>query len=218
MGAGIGLGGRPGAHHVRTGHLRTGHLHTGTSAPVDPAPDGPGGPAPRGPGTTSPARPAGPPPAGSNRGESGGTRIIAWIRNLGPLGGGSGAKAETLFPAVSRTTSVTAGWTARRIWSDRTWTLYRGAFAACMAAGTGRPALARGAERALAAVGGRTKRWDCLDQAVYALLRDLVRMHREDPSATFRKVRGGTGQGPFSPRIRAIRPAHGPAAVATRSP
>jgi hypothetical protein len=143
----------------------------------------------------------------------GGVKVISWIRNLGPLGGGEGAH-EAAFGAVvydqcTHPVVVGEGFVEPYV------TLYRGALAACLAALHGKRDRWATAERSLATIDAKRPKLDCLDEAACGLLRDLVRLHRQFPSAKMRKVAGGPGQGPFCPRVRHLSPDHGPSAGGT---
>jgi hypothetical protein len=184
--------------------------------PARSADQPPGGAA----GTTGPAPtvteedPDAPGTAPTTRRPSGGLRIIQWIRDFGPLGGGADGPADEAFLAMIEGRCADALQLAVRpsegAIPEPGRTLYEGAGSACLAAFEHQPVLWPRAEAALERVAKQAARLDCEQQTVYRLLRKLVELHRADPTARLvKRVAGGHGT-LACPRITKLTPDHGP--------
>jgi hypothetical protein len=113
-------------------------------------------------------------------------RIIQWITEQAPMGGGASGPQDEAFMAIREGNCRHAlDMAEARTPGDRlpepARTLYEGAGAACLAAFHGRPELWPRAGSALARLAGRTARLDCLQQAVHRVLERLVTAHQDDP-------------------------------------
>ncbi|MBO0881304.1 MAG: hypothetical protein J2P17_13330 [Mycobacterium sp.] len=183
------------------------HASNGPSATDDPGvvgtsrtPYAQSGKAPE-PGATGGSKPLGKPAA---------PKIIAWIKDLGPLGGATG-KREEAFGALADGACADALKPAAELFQPSR-SLYEGAASACLAAFHGRADLWPGTERAFGAVSTQTSQLDCIDVVVYGVLRSLVSAHRQNPATTFVKATGVRAHRPVCPRISAVVPDHGPLA------
>jgi hypothetical protein len=141
-------------------------------------------------------------------------RVIRWINEQAPLGGGATGLADEAFAAmvagdcrgVVRMIEAAPGEVGEPVRS-----VYVGAASACLAAFEGRPELWPRAEAAAARVAGRASQLACEERAVHRLLGRLLQAHRADPDA--RLTRGPVGvRGVLAcPRFTGITPGHGPA-------
>jgi hypothetical protein len=155
-----------------------------------------------GPATTRPALPA---------------RVIRWITEQAPMGGGASGPEEAAFRAIQEgdcrhALDLAEGKTPDDPMPELTRILYEGAGTACLAAFHGRPELWPRAESALERLAGRTARLDCLQQAVHQLLERLVAAHRAEPKARLRRSTAGPRGTIACPRFTRLVPDHGPAA------
>lgn len=177
----------------------------------------------------SPARPA-PPVQPAQPGHSGapgptappdhpvnGTkpRVIAWLSDFGPLGGGAGGKGDGRLERVDAYNGLAKDdceQIAPHLKESRIYgpslSLYEGAVSACLSAFHHRPDLWARAVQGLTAAQRSTARFDCIDMAVYRFLRALVEAHHQAPDAQF--VKAPTSQGGPCPRITEVIPARGP--------
>jgi hypothetical protein len=87
--------------------------------------------------------------------------------------------------------------------------MYKGAASACLAAFHNRPELWPPSDTALVTAQPQTSKFNCIDMAIYQLLKSLAEAHRQDPSTQF--VKKVTESGGPCPRITQVSPDHGPA-------
>jgi len=137
--------------------------------------------------------------------------VIAWISDLGPLGGADG---EGSYDNVSAFFDLVDGHCDDTLANIGNLTepylsVYEGAASACLAAFHNQPHLWQRAQASLTTVGPQTSRLECLEKSVYQLLQSLVEVHRQDPEAQL--VKSDTpGNGPNCPRVLELIPDHGP--------
>lgn len=143
------------------------------------------------------------------------TRVIQWLNDQAPLGGGADGPEDEAFGAMLegdcenalRLSEVRSG---DRL-PQRSRTLYEAAGSACLAAFERRPELWPRAEAALKKTLKNVSRLDCQQQTVYRLLARLVDLHRTHPNAQLvKEVRGKRGA-LVCPRFTRITPERGPA-------
>ena len=65
------------------------------------------------------------------------------------------------------------------------------------------------AERRYQELVARQPRLDCIGEATFSMLRDLVEAHRADPAARFTRSTQGRARDPQCPRILRLDPEHG---------
>ncbi len=175
---------------------------TSTAFPTQPAPTAT---------SLSPAQaPSSAPPPATAGPVSKSARIVAWIKDLGPLGGGSGP-SDAAFSSIVND-KCTAAITWAKDLSEPVRSLYEGTGSACLAAFHGQPQRWSRAEAALVTVTSRRASLDCFGQATFLLLKQLVDLHRTDPNRPLRKGKASPGSGPRCPQILTVDPDHGPAA------
>jgi hypothetical protein len=135
-----------------------------------------------------------------------GSVVVAFIRELGPLGGPSDPR-EGPYGALADGDCEDALQSADDLEEPRR-TLYRGAAAACLAAFEERPSLWLAGERAVQA--SRQEPWDCLDRPVLQFLEALVRAHRSQPDAQFQPQATSGKALNRCPVIESLDPPQGP--------
>ena len=137
-------------------------------------------------------------------------RIIAWLDDLAPLGGGATGPRDEAFAAFID--GMCSGPESEPVDQpgEPFASVYSGADAACLAAFHGRPdgLLARGQGEGSARSGGRSR--DGLQvAAVLTIAQSLLKAHAEDPDATL--IRGQSDpSGPTCPILGSLEPDHGP--------
>lgn len=139
-------------------------------------------------------------------------RVIQWINEQAPLGGGvSGPEEEAFGAMIDGDCRGALRIVERGELGGPGRSVYEGAAAACLAAFEGRPELWPRAEAAAARVTGQASDLACETRAIHRLLSRLLAIHRADPDA--RLARGPVGvRGTLScPRFTSITPDHGPA-------
>jgi hypothetical protein len=144
-------------------------------------------------------------------------RVIQWITEQAPMGGGGSGLQEEAFDAIQEgdcrhALDLAEGRGPGEQFSEPARTLYAGAAAACLAAFHGRPELWPRAEAALVWLAGRTARLDCLQQAVHRLLERLVAAHRAHPDARLERRTAGPRGALACAHFTRLVPEHGPAA------
>jgi hypothetical protein len=145
----------------------------------------------------------------TTRAPSLGSRVIQWLNEQAPSGGGATGPEEVAFAAMldgecERTLRMTDEL------SQPGRTLYRGAASACLAAFEGRAELWRRAEVAYEQTRGQTSVLSCESRTVHKLLQRLVDAHRTEPNARLVKRSGGV-RTLRCPRFTRVTPDHGPA-------
>ena len=143
------------------------------------------------------------------------SRVIQWMNEQAPLGGGASGPDEDAYYSLmhgdcARTLALAEGRLEVHQLSGPPRTLYEGAGAACLAAFEHRPRLWPRAEAAMARYARQAGVPGCEDRAVYELLQRLVLAHRADPSARLVKRVAGR-RALVCPRFTSITPSHGPA-------
>jgi hypothetical protein len=134
--------------------------------------------------------------------------VIRWIADIGVTGGADNAReaAHALF--VIGDCAGIASITPDLQGTERT--VYEGAAAACSAAFLGQTARWADAESALKRVDPvAAEGLDCLARPVYDTLAELLRLHRQFPTATITRSTGAPAPSPC-PRIRYLAPDEGP--------
>jgi hypothetical protein len=145
------------------------------------------------------------------------SRIIQWITDQAPLGGGAEGPQDEAFSAIldgdcAEALELSGPDSDRDRLEGPQGTLYEGAGAACLAAFDGRPRLWPRAEAAFARLAGQTAQLDCQQQTVYRLLERMIDAHRADPDARLvRQIGGRRGVLPC-PRFLRLIPDHGASA------
>ena len=178
-----------------------------------PAAEGGGPGAGNGPETGNDPETGNEPGAGSGEnentsGQPSGPRVIAWIGELGPLGGaGPHHGRERAYPSLVQGECDQVLPILHTI-PEPSRSVYEGAASACLAAFHNQPQLWSRAQAALTTVGSQTSQ-DCFDKPVHQLLQSLVEVHRQDPGAQF-VTRFGSGSAPPCPRVLELIPDHGP--------
>jgi hypothetical protein len=144
------------------------------------------------------------------------TRIIQWMNEQAPLGGGAESTQEEAFLAMLEGNCAGALKLSERRSAglDRipepSRTLYEAAASACLAGFERRPELWPRAEAAFDKIRTRTSRLDCQEQTVYRVLTSLIHLHRTEPNTQLVRRAGG-GRGVLKcPRFTSITPDHGP--------
>jgi hypothetical protein len=142
------------------------------------------------------------------------SRVIQWLDEQAPLGGGASGPAEDAYY------SLMDGHCAYvlRLSEDKgdeglsgpEGTLYKGAALACLAAFEGRAELWPRAKLAFEKASRDRSVRICEDQAVYGLLQRLIDAHRMHPDARLVK-RPGARRELVCPRLTKVTPDHGPA-------
>ena len=165
---------------------------------------------------TAPPSTTGPPADPTTTRDKGGPvlRVIQWINEHAPLGGGASGEADEAFAAMldgdcRRVLRMidTSAWDL----GGQVRSVYEGAAAACLAAFDAKPKLWPRAQAAAARVAGQASRLHCEEQAIYRLLGRLLRAHRDDPDARLTRGPLGARRALACPRFTAITPNHGPA-------
>jgi hypothetical protein len=137
------------------------------------------------------------------------TRVIQWMNEHGPTGGGASGPDEDAYYLMMKGDCAGALSIAERELNGLGRALYAGAGSACLAALEGRAELWPRADAALEKTTSQAARFDCENRAIYELLRRLVEAHRADPSA--RLVKRVVGKRALvCPYFRKITPSHGP--------
>jgi IPT/TIG domain len=154
--------------------------------------------------------------APTTRGHNPIPRVIQWINEVAPLGGGADGIQEEAFHAMLdgncaqalKLSEITSS--GRDRLGEPSRTLYEAAASACLAAFEPRPELWPRAEAAFRKLANRTSRLDCQEQTVYRLAKRLIDLHRAYPDT--RLVRRASGKRGVlrCPRFTAITPNHGP--------
>jgi hypothetical protein len=145
------------------------------------------------------------------------TRIIQWLNEQAPLGGGASGPEDEAFGAMLYGDCAHALRLSERTSNkldrlpERSRSLYEGAGSACLAAFKQRPELWPRAEAALGKTIKHAPRLDCQQQTVYRLLTRLVEVHRAEPNAQLVKRPAGKLGLLKCPRFLKITPGHGPA-------
>jgi hypothetical protein len=164
--------------------------------------------------TTSPtpgASPSSTPNAPTTGRPSPVTRVIQWMNEHGPTGGGASGPVEDAYYLMMEGDCAGTLSIAERELSGLGRALYAGAGSACLAAFEGRAELWPRADAAFEKTTSHAARFDCENRAVYELLRRLVEAHRADPSA--RLVKRVVGKRALvCPYFTKITPNHGPEA------
>lgn len=143
------------------------------------------------------------------------SRIIQWLNEESPVGGGAGGTLDAAFGAMRegdcrgalRMSEAPPG---EEPFPEPGRTLYEGAGAACLAAFEGRPELWPRAEAAFEKTVTHEAAFDCEQQAVYRLLARLVDLHRTEPNTQLVKEVTGRQGVLKCPRFTKIAPDHGP--------
>jgi hypothetical protein len=143
------------------------------------------------------------------------SRIVQWIDDQAPVGGGAGGTLDAAFGAMREgdckgalRMSEAPG---EEPFPEPGRTLYEGAGSACLAAFEGRPELWPRAEAAFEKTVRHESAFDCEQQAVYRLLARLIDLHRTEPNTQLVKEMTGRQGVPKCPRFTKIAPEHGPA-------
>jgi hypothetical protein len=171
--------------------------------------------------TSSVQTPAGTTPGAASasptttRGGGGFSRIVQWLNDQAPLGGGAGGALDAAFSAMLegdcrgalRMSEAPPG---EEPFPEPGRTLYEGAGSACLAAFEGRPELWPRAEAAFEKTVTHVSAFDCEQQTVYRLLARLVGLHRTEPNVRLVKELTGRRGELKCPRFTKIAPDHGP--------
>jgi hypothetical protein len=164
----------------------------------------------------APPRTTGPPAdPTTTRGKGGPVlRVIQWINEHAPLGGGATGSADEAFATILDgdcrrvlTMIDTSAWEL----GGPVRSVYEGAAAACLAAFDAQPKLWPRAEAAAARVAGHASRLHCEELAVHRLLGRLLQAHRDDPDARLTRGPLGARRALACSRFTRITPDHGPA-------
>ena len=135
--------------------------------------------------------------------------MIAWLSDLGPLGGGAGGPDDENGKPYFSLVYDDCEHVLDNVRSpEPTKSLYEGAASACLAAFHNRPDLWVRAEIALTALQSQTSNLDCPDMRVYQFLQSIVVAHRQDPDARF--VKSKTENGENCPHLYDLDPKSGP--------
>lgn len=146
-------------------------------------------------------------------GARGVSRIIQWLDEQAPLGGGaSGAAEDAYYSLMDGRCAYVLRLTEKKVEDGGLAgsPLYEGVASACLAAFEGQAGLWPRAELAFQKEERNTSVRVCEDQAVYGLLRRLIDAHRMQPHARLVK-RPGARRELVCPHLTKITPNHGPA-------
>src|SRR6266540_5360891 len=119
----------------------------------------------------------------TTKSRSAGVKVIAWIKDLAPLGGGATGLDDEAFASfiAGSCNGPTSGPLAAL--SEPLRSLYEGANAACLAAFHDKPKLWPLAERRIGEVSRYANSLPCTHRAVLLAAQQLVRIHRGNPEA-----------------------------------
>jgi IPT/TIG domain len=164
--------------------------------------------------STDSTRGSSPDPATTQR-RSTGSRIIQWLNEQAPLGGGaSGAHEDAYYSLMegdcAHVLALSEGKHEGDTLPASTRTLYEGVASACLAAFEDRALLWPRAEAAFEKITRQAGGLICEERAVYELLQRLIGAHRAAPSAQLVKRLVGRRALPC-PSFTRITPNHGPA-------
>jgi hypothetical protein len=135
--------------------------------------------------------------------------VIAWILDLGP--GAPTGPPE--FESYRRLSDRTCGSVEERLdeLSEATARLYRAAANACLAALNNKQSLWGQAEAAFKTLSPDAERLNCMDRAVFELLKRLVLAHQANPAGAFAAATDPKqAQPPPCPTITRLDPSRGP--------
>lgn len=194
-----------------------GVLAAGGGLPRSPPPPSASGPSTSNGGHASSTTSPNPDPATTTSARPPISRIVKWIADQAPLGGGAdGPEDEAFFALLEGDCGHVFAMATGNVEGDElrggsVRTLYEGVGAACLAAFERQPQHWSRAEAALTRLAGQTSGLDCEQQTVYRLLEQLVSAHRTEPNATLVRRSGGKRGLLKCPRFLKITPDHGPA-------
>ena len=155
--------------------------------------------------------------AGASNGPSGQaspvSRVIQWLDEQAPLGGGASGPAEDAYYSLMDGRCAYVLRLSQKKVEEEGLSgspLYEGVASACLAAFEGRAELWPRAKLAFQKASRDTTVRICEDQAVYGLLQRLIDAHRMHPEARLVK-RPGARRELACPRLTKVTPDHGPA-------
>jgi len=140
----------------------------------------------------------------------GGTKVIAWLKELAPMGGRGGGDEDHVLAFRSFTRADCADVLKLASGLDSAFRpLYISGGLACRAAFGGSPQSWPAAEASLAEAERNRTRFQCFDHDLYETLRTVFDVHRQYPETRLMRQPDGDWSRSTCPRIESITPNHG---------